>query len=77
MTLAFIGIGANLGDARQAIKDAIVCLAQQVGITDGARLPGQHEEDGLEGVLGVVAVAQELAADVQDHGPVPPDKDLK
>ena len=33
MTLAFIGIGANLGDARQAVKDAIVCLAQQVGIT--------------------------------------------
>ena len=33
MTLAFIGIGANLGDARQTLKDAIVCLAQQVGIT--------------------------------------------
>jgi 2-amino-4-hydroxy-6-hydroxymethyldihydropteridine diphosphokinase len=33
MTLAFIGIGANLGDPRQAVKDAIVCLAQQVGIT--------------------------------------------
>ncbi|MGT2430123.1 2-amino-4-hydroxy-6-hydroxymethyldihydropteridine diphosphokinase [Cupriavidus basilensis] len=37
MTLAFIGIGANLGDARQALKDAIVCLAQQVGITVMAR----------------------------------------
>ena len=37
MTLAFIGIGANLGDARQAAKDAIVCLAQQVGITVLAR----------------------------------------
>lgn len=33
MTLAYIGIGANIGDARQALKDAIVCLAQQVGIT--------------------------------------------
>lgn len=33
MTIAYIGIGANLGDARQAVKDAIVCLAQQVGIT--------------------------------------------
>lgn len=33
MTIAYIGLGANLGDARQAIKDAIVCLAQQVGIT--------------------------------------------
>ena len=29
MTLAFIGIGANLGDARQAVKDAIVCLARE------------------------------------------------
>jgi 2-amino-4-hydroxy-6-hydroxymethyldihydropteridine diphosphokinase len=37
MTLAFIGIGANVGDARQALKDAIVCLAQQVGITVLAR----------------------------------------
>jgi 2-amino-4-hydroxy-6-hydroxymethyldihydropteridine diphosphokinase len=37
MKLAFIGIGANLGDARQALKDAIVCLAQQVGITVMAR----------------------------------------
>ncbi len=33
MTVAYIGLGANLGDARQAIKDAIVCLAQQIGVT--------------------------------------------
>lgn len=33
MTVAYIGIGANLGDARQAVKDAVVCLAQQVGIS--------------------------------------------
>jgi 2-amino-4-hydroxy-6-hydroxymethyldihydropteridine diphosphokinase len=37
MTFAFIGIGANVGDARQSVKDAIVCLAQQVGITVIAR----------------------------------------
>lgn len=37
MTLAYIGLGANLGDARQALKDAIVCLAQQVGVTVVAR----------------------------------------
>lgn len=29
MTVAYIGLGANLGDARQALKDAVVCLAQQ------------------------------------------------
>ncbi|VVE78643.1 2-amino-4-hydroxy-6-hydroxymethyldihydropteridine diphosphokinase [Pandoraea sputorum] len=33
MTVAYIGLGANLGDAHQAIKDAIVCLAQQIGVT--------------------------------------------
>ncbi|WP_246796816.1 2-amino-4-hydroxy-6-hydroxymethyldihydropteridine diphosphokinase [Burkholderia perseverans] len=29
MTVAYLGLGANLGDARQALKDAVVCLAQQ------------------------------------------------
>jgi 2-amino-4-hydroxy-6-hydroxymethyldihydropteridine diphosphokinase len=29
MTVAYIGLGANLGDARQSLKDAVVCLAQQ------------------------------------------------
>lgn len=33
MTVAYLGLGANLGDARQALKDAVVCLAQQHAIT--------------------------------------------
>lgn len=33
MTVAWLGIGANLGDARQTLKDAVVCLAQQHTIT--------------------------------------------
>jgi 2-amino-4-hydroxy-6-hydroxymethyldihydropteridine diphosphokinase len=33
MTVAYLGLGANLGDARQSLKDAVVCLAQQHGIT--------------------------------------------
>ena len=33
MTLAYLGLGANLGDARQTLKDAVVCLAQQHTIT--------------------------------------------
>lgn len=37
MTLAYIGLGANLGDARQTIKDAIVCLAQHSGIAIAGR----------------------------------------
>ncbi|KVE39873.1 2-amino-4-hydroxy-6-hydroxymethyldihydropteridine diphosphokinase [Burkholderia sp. TSV86] len=32
MTVAYLGLGANLGDARQALKDAVVCLAQQHSI---------------------------------------------
>lgn len=33
MTVAWLGLGANLGDARQTLKDAVVCLAQQHTIT--------------------------------------------
>ena len=46
-------------------------VAQQVGVADRPRLAGQDEEDGLEGVLGMVMVAQELSADAQNHRPVP------
>ncbi len=37
MTVAYLGLGANLGDARQTLKDAVVCLAQQHSITVLAR----------------------------------------
>jgi 2-amino-4-hydroxy-6-hydroxymethyldihydropteridine diphosphokinase len=33
MTVAYLGLGANLGDARQTLKDTVVCLAQQHTIT--------------------------------------------
>ncbi|WP_028202032.1 2-amino-4-hydroxy-6-hydroxymethyldihydropteridine diphosphokinase [Paraburkholderia nodosa] len=33
MTVAWLGVGANLGDARQTLKDAVVCLAQQHTLT--------------------------------------------
>ena len=33
MTVAYLGLGANLGDARQTLKDAVVCLAQKCGVT--------------------------------------------
>ena len=33
MTVAYLGLGANLGDARQTLKDAVVCLAQQHTVT--------------------------------------------
>lgn len=37
MTLAYIGLGANLGDARQTLKDAVVCIAQHAGVMIVAR----------------------------------------
>lgn len=33
MTVAYLGLGANIGDPRQSLKDAVVCLAQQHTIT--------------------------------------------
>lgn len=33
MTVAYLGLGANLGDARQTLKDTIVYLAQQPSIS--------------------------------------------
>ncbi len=48
-------------------RDAVEPVAQEVGIADGSRPPRQHEEDGLEGVLGMLVVAQELPADAQHH----------
>lgn len=40
MTVAYLGLGANLGDERQTLKDAVVCLAQQhtIAILDKSSL---------------------------------------
>lgn len=32
MTIAYLGLGANIGDAQQTLRDAIVCLAQRAHI---------------------------------------------
>jgi 2-amino-4-hydroxy-6-hydroxymethyldihydropteridine diphosphokinase len=37
MTVAYLGLGANLGDARQTLKDTVVCLAQQRHISVRAK----------------------------------------
>ncbi len=41
--------------------------AQRVAPTDRGRLAGQDQERRLEGVLGLVRVAKDLAADAEDH----------
>ena len=59
---------------RRPDRDPVQPVAQQVGVADRPGLAGQDEEDGLEGVLGMLHVAQELPADAQHHRPVPADQ---
>src|SRR5262249_31713053 len=44
-----------------AQRDAVEPVAQQLGLAKRPGLPGQHQENGLEGVLGMMAIAEELA----------------
>ena len=44
--------------------------AERVADPERAGLAGEDEEDGLEGVLGLVLVAERGAADAPDHRPV-------
>jgi len=66
MTLAYLGLGANLGDARQTLKDAVVCLAQQHTITVLAKSSlyrtAPVDADGDDYFNCVVAVETALAA---------------
>ena len=49
----------------RAQRHPVEPASHQVGLSDRASLAGQDEEDGLKGILGKVAVAQDLAADAQ------------
>ena len=66
MTLAYLGLGANLGDARQTLKDAVVCLAQQHTITVLAKSSlyrtAPVDADGDDYFNCVVAIETALAA---------------
>ncbi len=48
-------------------------VAKQVRITDRPRPECQNQEDGLEGILGVMVITEELPADAEHHGSVAPD----
>ncbi len=61
--------GPGLGAVRSA--HAIQPGGEPVGVAEGVGLAGQDEEGGLEGVLGEVAVGEELPAEAQDHRAVP------
>ena len=66
---------ANGGDLRfegGAVGDAVEPLAEPFGLTQAARLLDEYEERGLEGVFGVLVVAEDTPADAEDHRSVPP-----
>jgi hypothetical protein len=50
--------------------DAVKPGAEQVGFTDRSSPARQHQEDGLERILGKMAIADELSADAEHHRPV-------
>ena len=58
---------ATPGLAGRAERHSMQPVAQQIGVADRAGLARQDEEHGLEDVLGEMSVAQELAADGEDH----------
>jgi len=46
----------------QAVGDAVQPAADRIDLANGARLPSEREEGGLEHILGVVSIAHEPAA---------------
>ncbi len=62
---------AGPGLAGGAQRHAIEPGAEPVGVAERTGLARQDEEDGLEGVLGEMAIAQELAADAEHHRAMP------
>jgi 2-amino-4-hydroxy-6-hydroxymethyldihydropteridine diphosphokinase len=66
MTLAYLGLGANLGDARQTLKDAVVCLAQHASLAivakSGFYRSAPVDATGDDYMNAVVAIETSLAA---------------
>ena len=72
--LPFAGAAPGRGDVRldrDAVRHAVQPAAQGLAPPDRAGLLDQDEEGRLEGVLGVVGVAEDAAADREHHRPVP------
>ncbi len=55
------------GFRRYASSDAVKPWRNRTAASNGARLARQYKKDGLRGVLRVVQIPKQLAADVQDH----------
>jgi hypothetical protein len=59
--------GVGPGSPGDAVGDAIEPVAEQVALTERIGLLDQHEKRGLEGVIDVVRVVEQGAAD-SEHG---------
>ena len=66
--------GRDPGADRGAAGDPMEPGTQRVAHPERAGPPHQDQERGLEGVLGVVVVAEDRAADPPDHRAVPIDQ---
>ena len=53
------------------MRHAVQPARERILHPERSRLFGQHEEGGLEGILGGVLVAEHAPADAEDHRPVP------
>src|SRR5262249_34965454 len=59
---------------RGAVGRAIEPIADQLLPPDGRGLADEHQKRGLEGVVGVVGIAEDAATHAQDHRPMPADQ---
>ena len=66
-----IGLNGN------PVCDPVQPAAEGIPTADGVPLFDQDQEGGLEGIFGIMRVAQDSAADAQDHGPVAHDESFK
>lgn len=67
MTIAYLGLGSNLGDSLQILRDAVVCLAHYPNITvlrkAGIYLSSPVDTQGADFFNTVVSVETVLAAE--------------
>src|SRR4051812_38157030 len=67
----FPTVGVRLRPRRDPPGNSVEPAGDGVCPPDGCSLAREDQERSLEGILGILPVAQDLAANAQDHRPVP------
>ncbi len=70
-------LGVGSGSHRDPIGDLVKPASQHAAVADRSRLPREHEEGCLEGILRILMLGQDMTANAQDHGAVPAHQDLE